>query len=492
VNKQAPSIGRILAMVVFAMSCFGLLLFFWLAFGGPVPLKPEGYRVKVNFPEATTLAQEADVRMAGVNIGRVKTKELDAGGVRTTVEMEIEERFAPLPEDTKAILRQKTLLGETYVELSQGSKEAEMLDDGGTLGDARVTPTVELDEIYDAFDDSTRRAFAQWVKELTRAIKGGRSQDLNDAFGNFAGFATDGADLLELLDEQKTAVRHLVKNTGVVFNAISERQGTLRNLIDTSNQTFEATASRDEALAEVFHVFPTFLDESKATMARLQEFSVETHPLVNDLKAPADDLGPTVRDLGDLAPDLEELFRDLDPLIQAADKGAPALTDVLEEAVPFFDAAHVFLQELNPILSYANFHQTTIAGFLANAGPDLAGTWGTGERVQTQVGPIDERSFMPTATESPVWERGNAYLAPNALARALPLGTIESLTCDPAGGERKDPDDTGEEDVMPPCFEQPPSLYDGDLYNFLEQGEAPIRDAPSGFQGNAPTDPDQR
>jgi hypothetical protein len=49
VNKQAPSLGRILAMVVFAMSCFGLLLFLWLAFGGSVPLKPEGYRVTVNF-----------------------------------------------------------------------------------------------------------------------------------------------------------------------------------------------------------------------------------------------------------------------------------------------------------------------------------------------------------------------------------------------------------------------------------------------------------
>jgi virulence factor Mce-like protein len=479
-------------MVVFAMSCFGLLLFLWLAFGGPVPLKPEGYRVKVNFPEATTLAQEADVRMSGVNIGKVKTKELDEGGVRTTVELEIDERFAPLPEDTKAILRQKTLLGETYVELSQGSKEAEILDDGGTLDDARVTPTVELDEIYDAFDDSTRRAFAEWVEELTKAIKDGRSQDLNDAFGNFAGFATDGSELLEVLDEQKTAVRHLIKNTGVVFNAISERQGTLRNLIDTSNQTFEATASRDDALAEVFHIFPTFLDESKATMARLEVFSRETHPLVNDFKAPADDLGPTVRDLGDLAPDLEELFRDLDPLIKSADKGAPALTDVLEEARPFFDAAHIFLQELNPILSYANFHQTTIAGFLANAGPDLAGTWAQGERVQTQVGPIDERSFETATDESPVWERGNAYLAPNALARALPLGTIESLTCDPVDGEMKDPDDTGEEAVMPPCFEQPPSLYDGQLFNFLEKGNAPIKDAPPGLQGNAPTDPNQR
>ena len=492
-NKQAPSIGRILAMVIFAMSCIGLMLFLWLAFGGPVPLKAEGYRVKVNFPEATTLAQEADVRMAGVNIGRVKTKELDKGGVRTTVELEIDERFAPLPEDTQAILRQKTLLGETYVELSQGSKDAPMLDDGGTLEDSHVKPTVELDEIYDAFDQSTRRAFAQWVDELAKATKGGRGQDLNDAFGNFAGFATDGADLLQVLDEQKTAVTHLIKNTGVVFNAISERQGTLRNLIDTSNQTFAATASRDDALAEVFHIFPTFLDESKATMARLETFANETHPLVNEFKKPADDLGPTIRDLGDLSPDLEQLFRELPGLIKASKTGAPALTDVLKGAKPFFEALHPFLQELNPILSYANYHQTTIAGFLANAGPDLNGDWGTGEKVQVQVGPIDDRSFENTST-SPVWERGNAYLAPNAISRALSLGTFESMTCDPSGGEVHDPDEDGSRtgEIQPPCFVAPPSLYDGKQYNFLHKGEAPIIDAPSGMQGNSSADPDQR
>ena len=50
-QKQAPSMGRILAMVIFAMSCFGLLLYLWLAFGGPVPLKPQSYRVKAAFPE---------------------------------------------------------------------------------------------------------------------------------------------------------------------------------------------------------------------------------------------------------------------------------------------------------------------------------------------------------------------------------------------------------------------------------------------------------
>ena len=38
-QKTAPSLGRILTMVLFALSCFGLLTFLWLTFGGPTPLK---------------------------------------------------------------------------------------------------------------------------------------------------------------------------------------------------------------------------------------------------------------------------------------------------------------------------------------------------------------------------------------------------------------------------------------------------------------------
>ena len=59
-------------MVIFALSCFGLLLFLWLAFGGPIPLKPKGYRFQRRFAEATQLAKEADVRISGVPVGKVK------------------------------------------------------------------------------------------------------------------------------------------------------------------------------------------------------------------------------------------------------------------------------------------------------------------------------------------------------------------------------------------------------------------------------------
>ena len=267
-QKAAPSFGRILTMVVFALSCFGLLLFLWLSFGGPVPLQPEGYRFKVAFPEAATLATEADVRIAGVNVGKIKTKELDKGGARTITEIEIQEQFAPIPEDTRAILRQKTLLGETYVELTPGDPDSGMLEEGEMLEDVNVEQTVELDELLRIFDPETKTAFRRWISEQAIAIDGGTSQDLNDALGNLPEFSQSGSDVLSVLDEQDQAVEQLIRNTGVVFGALNEQEGALQQLIVNSNNTFEATASEQEALAETIQVFPTFLRESRLTLAR--------------------------------------------------------------------------------------------------------------------------------------------------------------------------------------------------------------------------------
>src|SRR3954471_17782938 len=145
-------------MVGFALSCFGLLLFLWIAFGGSIPLKPKGYRITASFSEATQLAKEADVRISGVPVGKVKTIEPDKQTGRSDVVIQLDSRYAPLPSDAKAILRQKTLLGETYVELTPGSRSAKPIPENGQLRASQVSPTVELDEIFRAFDKRTRGA----------------------------------------------------------------------------------------------------------------------------------------------------------------------------------------------------------------------------------------------------------------------------------------------------------------------------------------------
>src|SRR3712207_517833 len=126
-QKQAPTLGRLAVMVGFALSCFGLLMFLWLAFGGPVPLRPHGYQIRVAFPEATQLASQSDVRVAGVEIGKVRKVEHAPGTDAAIATLEIDRRFAPISTDAKAILRNKTILGQTYVELTMGSREGKKI-----------------------------------------------------------------------------------------------------------------------------------------------------------------------------------------------------------------------------------------------------------------------------------------------------------------------------------------------------------------------------
>src|SRR5205085_9780616 len=183
--------------------------------------------------------------------------------------------------------------------------------------------------IFSAFDKPTRTAFQNWVKESANAIRGTKqnpdstAQDLNDAFGNLGPFASDAADVLGVLDRQQGEFKRLIRNTGEVFGAISERDHDLRNLITNSDQVFTATNERDAALRQIFQIFPTFLDESKATLDRLKTFSANAHPLMVDLQPVADKLNPTVRDLADLSPNLKALFHDLNPLINVSETNLP-------------------------------------------------------------------------------------------------------------------------------------------------------------------------
>src|ERR687894_3223584 len=150
-QTQAPSIGRILVAIGFALSCFGLLLFLWIAFGGPVPLKPKSYRITAYFPEATQLAAESDVRIGGVSVGKVKEVALAPpdkrieGNDTTEAVLEIRPEFAPISEDARAILRQKTLLGETNVELTSGTEPG--TSEGVSLGAAAGSSDAEAADV---------------------------------------------------------------------------------------------------------------------------------------------------------------------------------------------------------------------------------------------------------------------------------------------------------------------------------------------------------
>ena len=363
-QKQAPTLGRLLVMVGFALSCFGLLLFLWLAFGGPIPLAPKGWRFSTSFGEATQLAREADVRISGVSVGKVKTIETQPNG-RSKAVIQIDEKYAPIPKNTKATLRQKTLLGETYVELTPGDPHSGYIKENGNLPASHVSPTVELDEIFRLFDQKTRDAFRTWIQQQAVGFSG-RGYDINDALGNLSGFAVDTNVLLQILNEQKHEVRGIVRDTGNVFNALTARDSQLRLLIQNNERVFSTTAARNADLADFFRVLPAFEREATTTTLRLDRFAHNANPVVTDLRPAARELSPTLTQLSLLAPDLQHLFRDLNPVIRLSRKSLPALERFTDELHPLLASLDSPFRQLTPTLSYIGRYSDELVAFFAN------------------------------------------------------------------------------------------------------------------------------
>lgn len=366
-----PSLAKIITMVLFALSCFGLLLFLWLSFGGAIPFNPQGYRFRASFPNAQQLATQADVRIAGVSVGRVVDKSLDPVGNRTIATIELDKQYAPIHVDARAILREKTIVGETYVELTPGSPTAPALLDGALLARTNVQPAVQLDDILNALDPTTRRAFQVWQQQLAIALRG-NGQNLNSVIGNLPQFSADATDVLRVLAVEHRATVRLIRNGGTVFASLTRSQSALRNLVTSAGATFATTAANNNQLAATFQVFPTFLTETRATFARLKRFALNTDPLVRELVPVARQLVPTLSAIQVLSPSLRTLFVNLDPLITASETGFPAFRQVLLGAEPLLGSLAPFLEQLNPILKWLSLHQQLISDFISQGAVGLA------------------------------------------------------------------------------------------------------------------------
>src|SRR5579884_333467 len=469
-HTGSPPVSRILTMVLFALSCMGLLLFLWLSFGGTIPFNSQGYRFEVGFNNAYDLADYADVRIAGVNVGKVVGKSRTPYGNRTVVTIQMDNQYAPIHRGATAILRTKTLLGETYVQITPGPRNAPPLPDGGMLPNSRVQNAVQLDQVFNTFDPKTRNAFRAWQQELANAVRG-NDQNLNNVLGNLPPFAINFTNLLQVLDVQHAAVVALVRNGGTTFDAINHDPAALRNLITAGETTFATTAANQNALAEVFHIFPTFLTQQRLTMSALKSFSIDADPVIRELIPVAQQPGPTLGSLKTLSPYLRHLFVQLGPLITASQRGLPATERVLKGLGPnkLLDSLWPFLGQLNPILGWLGDHQQLISDFITNGGMGFFGRTtsfgnsGTGHYLR-QFGPVGPETLSLQSKRDPN-NRGNNYPAPLWLPAGnpadFPRGNLPAWDCRNTGAPGNgtttgSTSSTGQPSAEQPCWVQPP------------------------------------
>jgi phospholipid/cholesterol/gamma-HCH transport system substrate-binding protein len=446
-SKRAPSTLQLAIITAFALACFGILLFLWVTFGGPTPFKAKAYQIKVPFTEASQLAEQSDVRISGVDVGKVESIELGPGGKEAIALLNIDDKYGPLPKGTRAMLRTKTLLGETYVELSPGNKNEATLPEDSTLPPAQVTESVQLDEIFQAFDPKTRRAFQDWMQEAEVAIDG-QGQNLSYAIGNFDPTFTEFENLFRVLNSQKLAVSKLFSNGGKTFEALRGREGELANLIRSSNELFKTTGERNQDIEALFRAFPTFQDESRLTIDRLRGFAVNADPLSKQLVPVAEELSPTLIKFGELAPEAKQLFEALPAAEKEAPTGFPALRKLFrDDFPPLLRASEPFVRNLNPVVTGLNLYKHEVAGTVGNLAAAFHGQLteenerGEHLRYLRVMGPINSETLAtyPSRLRS---NRNSVYSPPGwaELLKQGPLPGYDTRQCTTGGSVTLAPD----------------------------------------------------
>jgi virulence factor Mce-like protein len=353
-----------LVIILFCLSCFGLLLFLWESFGGPVPLKPKGYQLTVAFPRGLALAEQSNVRISGVDVGHVvKVTHGSDGRVHAT--LEISGRYAPIHSDVHAILRQKTILGETYVQLIPQSRTAPYLRDGAQLPNSQVEPSVTLDGILSAFDPKTRAAFQIWQQSLAEGIHG-RGEEINAGLAQLQPFAEHANQLVTILASQEGALRAVIHNTGVVFDALAGRDRQLEGLIVNGERTFHAAAESSKAWAETWPLFPPFEHNSTVALKEIDRFAANATPFLEEFQPAERALSPLLAAAEPFAPEFNNFLTAVGPLTKAAKVGLPDTKKFLDLTVPLLENFRPVLHNLDPLFQELSSYVPELQAFFAN------------------------------------------------------------------------------------------------------------------------------
>ncbi len=213
-----------------------------------------GYKLTVDFETAAGLEPKANVKMAGVPIGKVEEIELVGTNARLILRIREDVR---IPVDSIASIQTQGLLGEKYVEILPGKVTEQVLPPGGRM--AHTIPPANLDEIVrkvsqisedlkkftgtlsetmgteegkKAINDIIRNV--RETTEVLRTVVAGNEERLNRILANVD---TLSADLKEISSANKEDLRAVIANFRSFSETLkTEAPGLARKLQEMSEQ----------------------------------------------------------------------------------------------------------------------------------------------------------------------------------------------------------------------------------------------------------------
>jgi phospholipid/cholesterol/gamma-HCH transport system substrate-binding protein len=432
--------GAILAVVLIVITYFG--------FTKHVPFT-HGYRLQAVFESSNSLRPGSPVRIAGVNVGKVKKVERAGSSDAAVVTMELDDKALPIHKDATLKIRPRIFLeGNFFVDLKPGTPSSPTLSDNDRIPMTQTSRPVQLDEVLTSLQSDARVDlqdvlinYGQALKhqptpaqnaDQDRDVKGeDAAKALNQTF-KYAGPAERNASIVNeaVLGTQPGDLAKLIKSFGVVAGALDRNEDALKNLITNFNITTAAFASESGNLQATIRLLAPTLRNANRAFASLnaafpptRAFAREILPGVRETPATIDVSYPWVaqtrkllgpNELGGLAKQLQpttaalaKFSDDSIALLPQVDKVNRCLTNVI---LPTGDIKINDGQLTTGVENYKEFWYTMVS--LASEGQ---GFDGNGNYVRFQVG-----GGSQTVSTGKTSAGGDALFG-NAVAK--PIGT---------------------------------------------------------------------
>src|SRR5215210_81816 len=328
-----------------------------------------GYTVTAEFINAGQIVKGNQVKAGGVSIGSVKSIDVTQDG-HAKIEFGISDGdYRPLRRGTQVMIKQASLSGiaNRYIDLKLGPAGGEEIEDGGTIGPDETTTAVELDQIFDLFDDRTRTGLQDFFKGSGQMLHG-KGRQLRRGVHYLNPALSTGARLFKELTRDDALLERFLVDSGTLVNALADRRDDLTGVVRNLNGTFGALGRQQSALGESVERLPPFMRRANTTFVNLRSALDDVDPFVDASKPAVRRLGPFLDEARLFVRDGEPTFRDLSRTISASGPH----NDLIELIKSFPPLAHVALdnQRVNGAERRGAFPETTDA--LKAAAPTIA------------------------------------------------------------------------------------------------------------------------
>jgi len=195
---------------------------------GGADLGDDPYQVVIEFEDVLDLVPQSAVRVADVPVGRVDEIELTGWVARVTVLVNAD---VELPANADAAIRQSSLLGEKFVELSSpktGSASGR-LTDGDTIPIERTERNIEVEEVLGALSLLLNGGGIAQLQTITREL-GLALQGREEALRNTL---TQLNTFIGGLDQQKTDIIAALESIDRLAQTLASQRGTIEVALDT-------------------------------------------------------------------------------------------------------------------------------------------------------------------------------------------------------------------------------------------------------------------